>query len=134
MAHKSDLLENEILNRYLRNTTALTPQATVYVALFSTAPTDAYTSGSPTGTEVSWGAYARVAVTFSAASGGATANSADVLFAAKSDAGSVSVVAFSLMDALTAGNLLYWNTITSTPVAQFQQAKFAIGNITVSED
>lgn len=134
MAHKSDLLENEILNRYLKNTTALSPTATVYVALFTAAPTDAYTSGSPTGTECSYSAYVRKAVTWGAVAAGSVANSADVLFDAKGDAGTVTIVAFAIMNASTAGDLLYWNTCTSTPLAQSQQAKFAAGNLTVSED
>jgi hypothetical protein len=136
MAHKTAVLEKEIINRYLRNTTALSPVATVYVALFTAAPTDAYTSGSPDGTECSFSGYARQSITFGAPSGSpsASTNSADVLFPAKADAGSINIVAFGIFDALTNGNLLYWNTITTTALAQNQQAKFAAGNVSISED
>jgi hypothetical protein len=135
MANKTNYLEGKLLDHVLRNT-AFTSPTTVYVALFTTAPTDAYTSGVPTGTECSYAGYARKPATFGAASGTPrqVAISADVLFDAKTDAGSVSVLAFGLFDALTTGNLLYWNTITSTAVAQNQQPKFASGNLTVSED
>jgi hypothetical protein len=70
MAGKSDYLENKILDHVLRNT-AYTSPTTVYVGLYTAAPTDA--GG---GTEVSGNGYAREAATFSVASGGATANSA----------------------------------------------------------
>ena len=57
MAEFTDFLENKIIDHMLRNQ-AYTPPTTVYVALFTTATTDA--GG---GTEVSGGAYARQAVT-----------------------------------------------------------------------
>lgn len=83
----------------LRNQ-SYTPPATIYLALFTAAPSDA--GG---GTEVTGGSYARQAVTLSAASGGASANSADITFpAATADWGTVTHVA--LMDALSGGNML----------------------------
>ena len=99
MAEFSDFLENKIIDHLLRNQ-AYTPPATVYVALFTTATNDA--GG---GTEVSGGAYARQAVTLSAASGGASSNSAAITFPqATADWGTVTHLA--LMDALTLGNML----------------------------
>ena len=99
MAEFTDFMENKIIDHMLRNQ-AYTPPATVYVALFTTATTDA--GG---GTEVSGGAYARQAVTLSAASGGASENSADITFPqATADWGTITHVA--LMDALTGGNML----------------------------
>lgn len=99
MAEFTDFLENKIIDHMLRNQ-AYTPPSTVYLALFTTAPSDA--GG---GTEVSGGAYARQAVTLSAASGGASSNSADITFPqATADWGTVTHVA--LMDALTSGNML----------------------------
>ena len=74
MAEMSNYLENALINATLRNTTYTSP-ATVYVALFTSDPTDA---GS--GTEVSGGSYARTAVTFGAPSNGVTTNSAAVEF------------------------------------------------------
>lgn len=135
MAHKTNFLETELLDHVLRNA-AYTGPTTWYVALFSTAPTDAYTSGTPTGTEVSWTDYARIAVTFGAPSGTprACANTNEILFDPKGSAGTVNVVAFGIFDASSAGNLLYWNTITTLPVAENQQVRFAIGNLIITED
>jgi len=99
MAEFTDYLENKIIDHMLRNQ-SYTPPATIYLALFTTAPGDA--GG---GTEVSGGSYARQAVTLSAASGGASENSADITFpTATADWGTVTHVA--LMDALTGGNML----------------------------
>ena len=99
MAEFTDFMENKIIDHMLRNQ-AYTPPSTVYVALFTTATTDA--GG---GTEVSGGSYARQAVTLAAASGGASENSADITFpTATADWGTITHVA--LMDALTGGNML----------------------------
>ena len=99
MAEFTDFMENKIIDHMLRNQ-SYTPPATVYVALFTTATSDA--GG---GTEVSGGAYARQAVTLGAASGGASSNSADITFPqATADWGTITHLA--LMDALTGGNML----------------------------
>ena len=63
MAEMSNYLENALINATLRATTYTSP-ATVYVALFTTDPTDANS-----GTEVTGGGYARTAVSFATASG-----------------------------------------------------------------
>ena len=99
MAEFSDFLENKIIDHLLRNQ-AYTPPATVYVALYTSDPTDA-----DTGTEVSGGSYARQAAGLSAASGGASSNAADITFpTATADWGTITHV--GLRDALTGGNLL----------------------------
>jgi len=124
----SDYYENKILDHMLR-AQAFTPPATVYVALYTTAPTDA--GG---GTEVSGGSYARQAVTFSAASDGSITNSADITFPqATADWGTI--VAVGLFDASTAGNLLwYGNLTTSKTVNSGDIFKISAGNLTVSLD
>ena len=76
MAHFSDHYENKIIDHMLRNQ-AFTPPGTIYVALF-TADTG-LEADNPT-TEVSGGAYARKAFTLTAASAGASSNSADIEF------------------------------------------------------
>jgi len=99
MAEFTDFMENKIIDHMLRNQ-AYTPPSTVYLALFTSATDD---SGG--GTEVSGGSYARQAVTLTAASGGASENSADITFPqATADWGTITHVA--LMDALTGGNML----------------------------
>jgi hypothetical protein len=124
----ADYYENKILDHMLR-AQAFTPPSTVYVALYTTAPTDA--GG---GTEVSGGSYARQPVTFSAASGGSIINSADITFPqATADWGTI--VAVGLFDASTAGNLLwYGNLTTSKTVNSGDIFTISAGNLTVSLD
>lgn len=102
---KSDYLESKVLDHLLGRTTYTAP-ATVYVALYTTAPTDA--GG---GTEVSGGGYARKAVTndatnWPAASGGSKANGTAIAFP-EATANWGTVVAWGLFDASSDGNLLY---------------------------
>jgi len=105
MAAISDYLENALINATLRNTGYSSP-ATVYVALFTTDPTDANV-----GTEVTGGSYARVAATFGAPSNGASSTSADVQFA-QATVNWGTVTHFGIYDAATSGNLLYHGTLT----------------------
>lgn len=106
----SNYLENLIINHTLRATGTLPSPATVYVALFTTDPTDA---GS--GTEVAGGSYARTAVTFSAPVNGVTSNSGTINFPAAT-AGWGTVTHIGIMDAAAAGNLLYHGQLTSARV------------------
>ncbi|NBS75393.1 MAG: hypothetical protein EBT78_17640 [Betaproteobacteria bacterium] len=100
MSEMSNYLENALINVTLR-ATAYTAPTTVYVALFTTDPTDA-----GTGTEVTGGSYARTSVTFGAPSNGVSTNSADVTFPTCT-AGWGIVTHLGLYDASTGGNLLY---------------------------
>ena len=107
MAEFSNYLENAIINATLRATTYTSPAA-VYVALFTSDPTDA---GS--GTELSGNAYARKAVTFGAPSNGVTSNSSDVKFdQATGNWGTISHL--GIFDASTSGNMLYHTQLTSS--------------------
>ncbi len=107
MAEFSNYLENALINATLRATAYTSPSA-VYVALFTSDPTDA---GS--GTEVSGNAYVRKQVTFSSPSNGVTSNSADVTFdQATGNWGTVSHI--GIFDASTSGNLLYHTPLTSS--------------------
>lgn len=130
---KSDYLENEILDHVLGGGDYTRP-ATVYVALFTVAPSDA--GG---GTEVTGGSYARVAVTnnatnFPAASGGAKSNGTEITFPeATADWGTV--VAFAIFDANAAGNMLYWADLSASKTIQSgDTAKFAVGDLDITED
>lgn len=136
MADKTNYLQAAVLSAVLRNSAFSSP-ATVYVALFTTAPTDAYTSGVPTGVEVSGNAYARQAVTFGAPSGTprVTANSGSVTYPAASPSGWGTVVAFGIFDASTAGNLLYWHALgTSKAVGAGDIVQFAVSALSVTEN
>ena len=128
MAEFTDFMENKIIDHMLR-AQAYTPPATVYVALFTSAPSDA--GG---GTEVSGGAYARQAVTLDAASGGASSNSADITFPqATADWGTVTHLA--LMDALTGGNMLMHSPLdASKTVNNGDTFKFEAGDLDVTVD
>lgn len=109
MTDLSDYYEDKIIDHLFRNV-AFTPPATVYVALFTVAPSD---SGG--GTEVSGGAYARQDAGFSAASGGATSNAADITYpTATANWGTVTHV--GVFDALTVGNLLAWGALTASKI------------------
>lgn len=107
MSEFSNYLENALINATLRATSYTSPAA-VYVALFTSDPTDA---GS--GTEVSGGAYTRKQATFGAPSNGVTSNSADITFdQATANWGTVSHI--GIFDASSAGNLLYHTPLTSS--------------------
>lgn len=105
---------HSLLN-YLFRGGSYSPIATYYVALFTVAPTNA--GG---GTEVTGGSYARQAIANNSAQWAAPANKEisnanDVVFPAAT-AGWGTVVAFALMDALTAGNMVGYGSLSS-PIA-----------------
>lgn len=109
MAEMSNYLENALINATLRNTSYTSP-ATVYVGLYTSDPTDANT-----GTEVSGGSYARTAATFGAPSNGVSTNSAAVEFpSATASWGTIGWI--GILDASTAGNLLYHTPLDASKV------------------
>lgn len=97
----STYLANKLLDHVLRNV-SYTPPATVYLALYTSNPTAA-----DTGTEVSGGSYARVAVTFAAAATRATSNSA-VIDTPSASASWGTPTHYGIRDAAAAGNLLFF--------------------------
>ena len=107
MASLSDVSENRMLD-WINNVGTPTRPSGTYVALFTATPNDA--GG---GTEVSGGSYARTAVTFSAASGGATSNSATVTFPTAS-ASWGTVTHIGIFDASTGGNLLWHGALAAS--------------------
>lgn len=130
---KSDYLENKLLDHALGGGDFTRP-ATIYVALFTSAPTDA--GG---GVEVSGGSYARVAVTnnatnWPAASGGSKSNGTAITFPAAT-ASWGTVVAVGILDAASAGNLLYWADLaTSKSYGAGDTARFPVGAIVLTEN
>lgn len=109
MSQLSDYAENALFNGLLRNVTFTAP-TTVYVALFTTNPTDA-----GTGTEVSVGNYVRQPVTFAAPANGVGSNSGQISW----DPASVSfgtITHVGLYDALSGGNLLMHAALTASKV------------------
>jgi hypothetical protein len=126
MSSKSDYLENNVINHFLRNGSVTSP-TTVYVALYTVDPSDA--GG---GTEVSGGSYAREAVTFSIPSGGATSNSSLITFTTAT-ASWGTITAFGIFDQLSGGNLLYWGQITDKLIDNGDTATFAASSISITE-
>jgi hypothetical protein len=124
----SDYLELKLLDHTLGNT-AFTQPSSLYVALYTVAPTDA--GG---GTEVSGSGYARTLVTFGAASSGSAASNSVAQFPV-STAGWGTVTHYGIFDAATSGNLLVWEALSSSKVVLIDESlSFAIGNLTVTVD
>ena len=128
MSKMSNYLENAILNATLRGTQYTSP-STVYIALYTSDPTDA-----DVGTEVSGGGYARQPVTFGAPSNGIVSNSAKVEFpVATALWGTITHI--GIRDALTGGNLLYYGPLTAARTVDVDnQLIFNVGQITVTLD
>jgi hypothetical protein len=126
MAEMSNYLENALINGTIRGTTYTAP-TTIYVALYTSDPTDANT-----GTEVSGGSYARTSVTFAAPSNGVSVSNADCTFPqCTSSWGTVGWI--GLMDASTSGNLLYHTPLnTSKTIETGDIFKIASGNLSVT--
>ena len=110
MAGFSDYLEDKVLNHVFGGT-AYTAPSTLYVALYTAAPSD--TGG---GTEVSGGSYARKSMPDMTVSGTdpttATNGAAVEFVTATGSWGTVSHV--GVFDALTSGNLLGWAALTAS--------------------
>lgn len=107
MGAVSNLLENALINHVFRNV-VYTPPAAIYVALYTSDPTDA-----DTGTEVSGGGYSRQAVTFNEPTDGKASNVDDIVFPeAETDWGTVTHI--GLRDDATAGNLLWHGPVTQS--------------------
>lgn len=126
MAAISNYLENALINGTLRATSYTAP-STVYVALFTSDPTDA---GS--GTECSGASYTRQSATFAAPSNGASSTSADVQFPQAGGSWGT-ITHFGIFDASSAGNLLYHGALTvSKTIDTGDVFKIASGSLTVT--
>jgi len=144
----TDVWEAKFLDLIFKNTaaSATTPAGlhttNVWIALFTAAPTDAT---GVTGTEVTGGSYARVAVVrtgagWNAATGTAptlTDNTNIITFATAS-ANWGTVVAFGICNSLAgslATDLIYWGDLsTSKTISNGDTATFAAGAIDITQD
>lgn len=129
MSGLSDYGEALILNCLLRATNITAP-VTVYLALFTADPTDA----NVTANEVSDSGYARQATAFDAphATDGYSVNSAEESFPAIVD-GTITVTHVGIYDALTLGNLLYSQAVSSSKTLEINDvAAFGIGGLKVT--
>lgn len=127
----SDFLENR-LNDHVLGNTAYSAPASVYLALFTAAPTEA--GG---GTAVSGGGYARLTVTNNTTNWGASTNGIKTNLvqlawpAATANWGTI--VAVAIMDALTSGNMLYYDpAITPITINSGQVARFEAGDLSLT--
>lgn len=126
MAEMSNYLENALINVTLRATSYTAP-TTVYLALYTTDPTDA-----DTGTECSGTAYARQSITFGAPSNGVSTNSAVIDFPQAGGAWGT-ITHIGIRDALTTGNLLYHSPLdTSKTIATGDVFRVASGSLSVT--
>lgn len=134
---KSDDLEDKLLDgRY--GGPAYSLPGTVYVALYTAAPSDAG-GGTEVGT-ADWSDYARVAVVnngtnFPSASGGSKSNGVAIDFGTATIVGSPPTVShFGTFDAL-AGNLMDWGALTTPKqIDDGDPVSFPIGALTFTED
>lgn len=101
----TNYLETKLLEHTFSNTAFTTP-GTVYVALYTVAPTD-----SSTGTEVTGGGYARQSAGFTT-SGNEATNTAAVEFPTATAAYGT-VVAAAVLDAASSGNMLAYASLTA---------------------
>lgn len=129
MSALSNYLENELLDHAL-GTGSFTMPTTVRVALFNTSASLAnLEAGTLTG-EISGGSYSRQTPTFSAASGGATANTGALTWT-NMPADTVRFVA--IMDAASAGNVLFYGQLTADKtVGAGDTFTIAIGDLDVT--
>ena len=131
MAGKSDYLANKILDHVLGGGDYTRP-ATVYIALFTAAPTK---NGG--GVEVTGGSYARKAVTnnatnFPAAVAGAKSNGV-ALDMVTASANWGTIVAYALFDASSGGNMIGWADLASSvAINNGDTLRFAAGALTYS--
>lgn len=126
----TDYTENKLLDHLIGPAAYTKP--TLYLALFTAAPTDA--GG---GTEVSianWTNYARKTVAFAAASAGSCANSAVVDFGTVSGTGAT-ITHWAIFDDASKGNMLLRGDFgTSQTTSTGNQVTVPAGAITVSLD
>jgi hypothetical protein len=101
----TDYLETKLLAHTFSNTAFTTP-GTVYVALYTVAPTD-----SSAGTEVSGGSYARQSSAFTTS--GNTASNTSAIEYPTATAGYGTVVAVAVLDSLSGGNMLAYAALSA---------------------
>jgi len=143
---KKNTFETDLLELIFNNTTlggigdttglvGSTAAGSLYIALFTAAPSD-----SAQGTECNYTGYARVAVArtsggWTVASGNAQ-NTAAITFG-QCTAGTNTALAFAICKAGTAGvdDAIYWGDLTSSlAISSGITPEFAIGELDVNED
>jgi hypothetical protein len=128
MSALSDYAENKLLDHVL-GTTSFTAPSAVYVGLSTGSFGD-----DNSGTELTGNNYSRVAVTFDAASSGATDNAGAIEFAAATgNWGSVGF--YGIFDQSSAGNLLIHGALSSAKTIQSGDIlKINAGDLDITAD
>ena len=107
-------------------------QGSLFVALYTSDPTDA-----DTGTEATYGSYARQGVIRSSAGwtvAGDTVSNAALIQFPEGSSGPQTITHFGIRTAVTAGDLLYHGSVgTSRTADTGVTLEFAIGTLTVTE-
>ena len=107
-------------------TISYTTPAVVYAALYSTAPTV-----STAGTELTGNGYSRQVATFASPVNGSISTTAPVSFTA-TGGDWLTAVAVGIVDASTAGNIMYFQSIGGRIVKAGDTLTFDTGKITVT--
>lgn len=146
MSAMSNYLENQLVDHILRGQAfSATSPASVYVALYTAAPTDA--GG---GTEVTGNNYSRVLVSRTLAAwagtqgasstaasngtGGVTSNNSAITFPIPTGSWGT-VTHFAILDAASAGNFLFTGALTvSQTVNTGNTVSFAAGQLVITFD
>jgi hypothetical protein len=148
MALMSDYLRNKLVDWLFRGQ-AFSPPSTLYVGLMTT--NASHSTGS--GTEVTGGSYARVAYTSSLAQWAGTQSSGSTTLSTGTGASAITsnnvaitfpaptagwgtVVGFSVWDASSGGNMLFYGALASNKTINNgdSQAIFAIGALALTFD
>lgn len=132
---KSQYLISKLLNQIF-NAAAYSFPATLFMGLWTTAQTAASTGS--TGTEASYTGYARVSVTanttnFPTSTAGAAITNATAITFGASSSGAQTMISFAILDASSAGNILYWGAITSTVINTGDTPQVNVSALTVTE-
>ena len=139
----SDYLEAKLLSWLTQGAAMPTAPTNVYCGLFTVLPADTGTSGAPAdGTEVTAAnGYARVAIStsggFSAISASSTkqhATNASTVTFPQATGSWGTIVGYGLWDASSAGNLLFYASITSQAITANETPSLAAGQIDAGMD
>lgn len=133
MSQMSDYLENALINHLFNKTSYTIP--TVYVALCTSAPTDADTGTTIASKEPSGSGYARkstVAGDWNSASGGSITNANTITFATPTGSWGT-LTHFALIDASSAGNVLMYGSLTTSQAAGLNNTvSFSAGQLSAT--
>lgn len=127
----SDYLEGKIIDHTLRNTSYTSPGTAIWVALYTTDPTDAKTGTECTGTN-----YARQQVTaWDAPASRATQNTNAITFAQAGAGGWGTASHIGILDNSSGGNLLFYGQLTASKlISEGVTFSIAAGDLDITLD